>query len=62
VDKAAATVGCGIAPFDAPAGDRAVADAIYEPPQGGRPASLTFQNACALEQGDRVNVRVICAG
>jgi hypothetical protein len=62
VDKPAMTVGCAIAPFDAPPGERAAADAIYEPPQAGRPASLIFQNACALEQGDRVNVRVICAG
>jgi hypothetical protein len=51
---------CEIAPWDAPAGTRAGADAIYEPPQPGRPATLTFQNACALEQGDRVDVQVVC--
>jgi len=63
VDRAGVgVIGCTIAPFDAPAGTRAAADAIYEPPQAGRPASLTFQNACALEQGDRVDVQVVCAG
>ena len=42
--------------------DAATAGAIYTPPQPGRPATLTFQNACALQRGDRVNVDVICAG
>lgn len=62
VERGGTTVGCAIAPHDAPPAERAGADAIYEPPQQGRPASLTFQNACALEQGDRVDVSVICAG
>jgi hypothetical protein len=53
---------CRIAPADADAATRNAADAVYEPPLGGRPASLTFQNACALEQGDRVVVDVVCAG
>lgn len=56
------TIPCTIAPFDAPAGERDAADAIYDPPLSGRPASLTFQGNCALEQGDRVDVRVVCAG
>jgi hypothetical protein len=62
VERSGATIGCVIAPFDAPPATRAAADAIYESPQTGRPASLTFQNACALQQGDRVDVRVVCAG
>lgn len=62
VQRAGSTVGCVIAPWDAPAQTRAEADAIYEPPQAGRPASLTFQENCALQQGDRVDVRVVCAG
>jgi hypothetical protein len=53
-------IACEIAPSDAPFVVRAAADAIYEPPQPGRPATLTFQNACALEQGDRVDVQVVC--
>ena len=56
------TTPCRIAPADADAATRGAADAIYEPPAGGAPASLTFQNACALEPGDRVVVDVVCAG
>jgi hypothetical protein len=54
------TIGCTIQPADAPAAVRNAADAVYEEPQAGRPASLTFQNACALEQGDSVQVKVVC--
>jgi hypothetical protein len=56
------TIGCTIAPTDAPAAERNGADAVYEPPRGGAPATLSFQRACALEQGDRVSVDVVCAG
>jgi hypothetical protein len=56
------TLPCEIAPDDADPATRNAADAIYEPPRAGRPASLTFQNGCALEQGDRVDVDVVCAG
>ena len=38
------------------------ADAIYTPPGFGRPAQLTFQNACTLQLGDRIDVSVVCAG
>ena len=38
------------------------ADAVYAPPQAGRPASLTFQRGCRLAQGDDVHVQVLCAG
>ena len=55
-------ISCTIASADAPAAERNAADAIYEAPQAGRPASLTFRGDCALEQGDRVSVRVVCAG
>jgi hypothetical protein len=54
------TIGCTILPSDDPAAT--TADAIYDPPRPGRPASLTFQeqNRCALEAGDRVDVNVVC--
>lgn len=54
------TIGCTIQPAEAPAATRNAADAVYESPQGGRSASLTFQNACALQQGDSVQVNVVC--
>jgi hypothetical protein len=38
------------------------ADAIYTPPGFGRPAQLTFQNACQLGLGDRIDVSIVCAG
>jgi hypothetical protein len=56
------TIPCKIARYDDPPATKDLADAIYEPPLSGRPASLTFQRSCALQQGDRVDVRVICAG
>lgn len=49
--------------------DLGAAGAIYESPQAGRPASLTFKdgvgststlNACALEPGDQVSVKIVC--
>jgi hypothetical protein len=61
VTKAAGgTVSCEVAP-DGPS-IPPTADAVYTPPQEGRPASLTFRGDCALVQGDRVDVQVICAG
>jgi hypothetical protein len=56
------TIACSVAPSDAAASARNAADAIYETPQPGRPASLTFQNDCELQQGDRVDVQVVCVG
>jgi hypothetical protein len=38
------------------------ADAIYSAPAFGRPAQLTFQNACKLGLGDRIDVSIVCAG
>lgn len=40
----------------------ASADAVYAPPQSGRPASLTFQRGCALAPADDIHVQVLCAG
>jgi hypothetical protein len=37
-------------------------DVVYQPPQGGRPASLTFQGGCLLAPGVSVRIRVVCAG
>jgi hypothetical protein len=37
-------------------------DAVYLPPAGSSPARLQFQNACLLQQGDAVDVKVVCAG
>jgi hypothetical protein len=39
----------------------AAADAVYSPVRYGRPAQLTFQNACRLDLGDRIDVRILCA-
>ena len=61
VDRAdAATIPCAVA-LDGSA-EAATAGAVYSPPLEGRQATLTFQNACRLQQGDRVQVQVICAG
>jgi hypothetical protein len=55
------TIPCGIVP--AGSTDAPTADAVYSaPPQTGGPATLTFQNACAIRRGDVVNVKVVCAG
>jgi hypothetical protein len=62
VERDGTSIPCTIAPADAVDAVRNAADAVYEPPLAGRPASLTFQNDCALEQGDGVFVDVVCAG
>jgi hypothetical protein len=54
------TIPCRIA--SAGTSGEATADAVYRAPQSGSPATLTFQNACAIQRGDTVNVKVICAG
>jgi hypothetical protein len=53
-------VACTVA-LDGTAG-AADAGAIYTPPGFGRPAQLTFQNACKLQLGDRIDVSIVCAG
>jgi hypothetical protein len=62
VSRGGETLSCAIVPFDAPAGDVNAADAVYTPPQEGRPATLTFQQGCKLEQGDTLDLKVVCAG
>jgi len=53
-------VPCAVAEEGSPG--EAAADAVYGAPRFGRPAQLTFQNACRLELGDRIDVRLVCAG
>ena len=61
VDRAdAATIPCAVALDGSP--ESATAGAIYTPPLQGRPATVTFQNDCRLQQGDRVQLQLICAG
>jgi hypothetical protein len=43
------------------AGD-ASANVRYAPPTSTNPASLTFSGSCTLQQGDQVDVKVLCAG
>lgn len=54
------SVSCSVAAAGSP--EAATAGAVYEPPAGGAPASLTFQNLCQLDRGDRIQIDVICAG
>ncbi|HET9551664.1 MAG TPA: hypothetical protein VFP50_01735 [Anaeromyxobacteraceae bacterium] len=54
------SVACAVAEEGSAA--QATADAVYSPPRFGRPAMLTFQRACALGLGDRIDVRIVCAG
>jgi hypothetical protein len=42
--------------------DQATVDAVYSDPQLGRPAQISFQNACKLDLGDKIEVSVVCAG
>jgi hypothetical protein len=54
------SVSCSVAAAGSP--EAATAGAVYEPPAGGAPPSLTFQNGCMLDRGDRIQIDVICAG
>jgi len=47
--------------LDGTAGQSTV-DAIYSGPTAARKAQITFQNACKLDLGDKIDVRVVCAG
>jgi hypothetical protein len=61
VTKAAgAVVPCSVA-LDGTAG-QSTADAVFSGPQAGRQAQIAFQNACKLDLGDKIDVRVVCAG
>ncbi|HTO99640.1 MAG TPA: vWA domain-containing protein [Myxococcales bacterium] len=42
--------------------DGTSADAVFSGPRAGRQAQITFQNACKLDLGDKIDVRVACAG
>jgi hypothetical protein len=42
--------------------DGGPSDVVYTPPEGSRPPTLTFGQACALEPGDRVELKVLCVG
>ena len=44
------------------ASNQGTVDAIYSGPKVGKPARLTFQNACHLDLGDKVDIHVVCAG
>ena len=44
------------------AAQQSTADAIYADPRLGRPAQITFQRACKLDLGDKIDVHVVCAG
>lgn len=35
---------------------------LFEPPAGGAPARLTLEDRCRLRHGDRIDVRLFCAG
>ena len=52
-------IGCPVVTQDE---DSAQAGAVYSPPLAGRPPTLTFQRACQLLPGDRVELRIVCAG
>jgi hypothetical protein len=55
-----AQVHCDVAEEGTPAAVDAGTEAVYSPPRFGRPAQLTFQNACTLGLGDRIDVRIVC--
>lgn len=61
VTKPTGVVACTVKAASDTAGALA-ADAVYRPPGSSTPATLTFQNACALAPGDRISIDVICAG
>jgi hypothetical protein len=38
------------------------ADAVFAPASGSHPATVSFQKRCALQTGDEVQVKILCAG
>jgi len=38
------------------------ANAVFVAPEGDQPARITLQNTCRLQKGDRVEVKLLCAG
>ena len=55
-------IACPVALDGTPEATAPATGAIYSPPAFGRPAQLTFQNACLLGLGDRIDVSIVCAG
>ena len=61
VTKAGGTVvPCSVG-LEGAAGQSSV-DAVYSGPRLGRQAQITFQNACKLDLGDKIDVHIVCAG
>src|SRR5581483_1559647 len=61
VTKAGGTVvPCSVG-LEGAAGQSSV-DAVYSGPRLGQKAQITFQNACKLDLGDKVDVHIVCAG
>jgi hypothetical protein len=56
----AATTACTVA--EKGSAGEAAADAVYAAPTAGRPPVVSLQNRCALERGDEVQVKILCAG
>ncbi len=60
VHKADGTVvSCPVAPEGK---DTAQTGAVYTPPRSGQGARLTFEHACQLVSGDRIELGIVCAG
>jgi hypothetical protein len=60
VESGAATIPCTV--DVAGSAGEASADVVYTPPQGGQPAKLHFQNDCQLTCGQKIDIRLVCAG
>jgi hypothetical protein len=60
IERSGQRIGCELAREGTP--EASGASAVYSPPLEGRPATLTFQGVCELQQGDRVDLQVVCAG
>jgi hypothetical protein len=60
VQRGTSTVPCHMEAAGAAAGAVAAADVVYTPPSGSA-ATLSFQNACKLLSGDKVNIQILCA-
>lgn len=52
-------VSCPVAPEGE---DTAQTGAVYTPPRSGRGPTLTFEHACRLVSGDRIELGLVCAG
>jgi hypothetical protein len=60
VERAGEPIPCPLALEGTP--EAATSPAVFTPPASGAPAQLTFQGACELHAGDRIDLRVLCAG